>query len=140
MARFSDSCQCGKKFRSMSAEAVHRHNFPALCRRKPKAEWEVVAGLEWTRKQDGTDNSGRPMYDYDATYKNGGRDLRFSVVKSIDAGFGISAYDNAAKRHLTSQQIEWRRSRKRCFDRAVEIMAVVRREKTNGAASGEAGS
>lgn len=27
-------CQCGKKFRSYYAEAVHRHNFPILC--KPK--------------------------------------------------------------------------------------------------------
>jgi hypothetical protein len=26
------SCSCGKIFRSMSAEAFHRHNFPALCR------------------------------------------------------------------------------------------------------------
>jgi PadR family transcriptional regulator PadR len=26
------ACQCGKVFRSMSAEAVHRHNFPALCK------------------------------------------------------------------------------------------------------------
>jgi hypothetical protein len=24
---------CGKKFRSMTAEAKHRHNFPALCAR-----------------------------------------------------------------------------------------------------------
>lgn len=28
---------CGKTFRSMSAEAKHRHNFPALCNRKSKA-------------------------------------------------------------------------------------------------------
>jgi hypothetical protein len=26
-------CQCGKRFRSMSAEAYHHHNFPVLCRR-----------------------------------------------------------------------------------------------------------
>lgn len=26
------SCQCGKTFRSLAAEAVHRHNFPILCR------------------------------------------------------------------------------------------------------------
>lgn len=24
---------CGKRFRSMLAEARHRHNFPAMCRR-----------------------------------------------------------------------------------------------------------
>ncbi len=29
------SCQCGKRFRSLNAEAMHRHNFPALCR-QPK--------------------------------------------------------------------------------------------------------
>jgi hypothetical protein len=27
-------CMCGARFRSMIAEARHRHNFPALCRRK----------------------------------------------------------------------------------------------------------
>ena len=31
------SCSCGAKFRSMSAEAKHRHNFPALCRRSRSA-------------------------------------------------------------------------------------------------------
>lgn len=25
------SCSCGKSFRSVGAESVHRHNFPALC-------------------------------------------------------------------------------------------------------------
>ena len=25
-------CSCGKSFRSYSAEAVHRHNFPLLCK------------------------------------------------------------------------------------------------------------
>lgn len=131
MPRFSDSCRCGKKFRSYGAEAFHRHNFPALCRRPKLAEWQVVAGLEWTREIDGEHN-GRPLYDYKATYKNGGRDLRFSIVTSTDAGFGISVYDNAAQCYLTRIQIEWRRSRKNCFDRAVEIMAQVRKEKTNG--------
>lgn len=33
------SCSCGKTFRSYAAEAVHRHNFPLLCKRaKPKKE------------------------------------------------------------------------------------------------------
>ena len=27
---------CGKTFRSMSAEAKHRHNFPALCNKSSK--------------------------------------------------------------------------------------------------------
>ena len=31
------SCSCGKRFRSMIAEARHRHNFPTMCRKpKPK--------------------------------------------------------------------------------------------------------
>lgn len=31
------SCNaCGKKFRSMGAEARHRHNFPALCTRNKR--------------------------------------------------------------------------------------------------------
>ena len=31
-------CSCGKRFRSIGAESVHRHNFPLLCRaaKKPK--------------------------------------------------------------------------------------------------------
>lgn len=33
------SCHaCGAKFRSMSAEAKHRHNFPAMCRRNRQFE------------------------------------------------------------------------------------------------------
>jgi hypothetical protein len=28
------SCSCGKSFRSMVAEAYHRHNFPLLCKQK----------------------------------------------------------------------------------------------------------
>jgi hypothetical protein len=117
----------------MSAEAVHRHNFPTLCRRKPKASWEVVAGLEWTRKRDGTDNSGRPMYDYEAHYGS----VHFHITKSTDAGFGISVYDNDRGERLTSQQIEWRRTLKACQARAVEIMAALRRkaDATRGEAS-----
>jgi hypothetical protein len=29
-------CRCGMSFRSISAEAQHRHNFPLLCR-KPRS-------------------------------------------------------------------------------------------------------
>lgn len=39
---------CGKRFRSMSAEAKHRHNFPALCKRNKRfREWEkMIAELD----------------------------------------------------------------------------------------------
>jgi hypothetical protein len=105
----------------MSAEAVHRHNFPALCRRKPKAAWEVVAGLEWTRKQDGFDNSGRPMYEYEAHHGK----IHFDIVKSTDAGFGISVHDG--EKYLTHHfGIEWRRTLGNCQARAVQIMNLVR--------------
>lgn len=36
---------CGKKFRSMSAEAKHRHNFPAMCTRNRTFE-RFVAEIE----------------------------------------------------------------------------------------------
>lgn len=29
---------CGKRFRTMNAEAYHRHNWPALCRRNRQFE------------------------------------------------------------------------------------------------------
>lgn len=124
------SCSCGMVFRSMSAEAVHRHNFPALCRRKPKAEWEVVAGLEWTRKYSGFDNSDRPMYEYEAHHGK----VHFHIVKSIDGGFGISVYDHEAHKYRTHHfGIEWRRTLKNCQARAIEIMTEVRKlEKQNG--------
>lgn len=39
MRGFSDSCHaCGARFRSPIAEARHRHNFPALCRRNKRFE------------------------------------------------------------------------------------------------------
>lgn len=126
------SCQCGKRFRSMSAEAVHRHNFPALCKRKPKAAWEVVAGLEWTRRLDGTDNSGRPMYEYDAVYKD---TIKFSIVKATDAGFGISVHDG--EKYLTHHfGIEWRRTLGNCQARAVEIMTKVRKDEADARQAG----
>ena len=31
-------CSCGKTFRSYAAEAVHRHNFPALCKPRRAAK------------------------------------------------------------------------------------------------------
>lgn len=121
------SCRCGKRFRSVSAEAVHRHNFPALCRPKKRADWEVIAGLSWTREQSGLDNSDRPMYEYHAVYK--GR-IKFDIVKSTDAGFGISVYDG--KKYLTHHfGIEWRRTLGNCQARAVEIMNLVRAGEKN---------
>lgn len=29
------TCSCGARFTDMYKEAVHRHNFPALCKKKP---------------------------------------------------------------------------------------------------------
>lgn len=43
------SCQCGKSFRSYAAEAVHRHNFPTMCKPKRvmiKHREELVAQTE----------------------------------------------------------------------------------------------
>lgn len=34
-------CSCGKRFRSLNAEAFHRHNFPTFCR-KPKGPRKVA--------------------------------------------------------------------------------------------------
>lgn len=37
-------CQCGKSFRTSSAEAMHRHNFPLLCKKPavPKAAKKLI--------------------------------------------------------------------------------------------------
>jgi hypothetical protein len=108
---------------------MHRHNFPALCRSKKRADWEVIAGLSWTRKQIGTDNSDRPMYEYHAKHGN----IAFAIVKSTDAGFGISVYDRDARKYLTHHfGIEWRRTLGNCQARAVEIMKLVRAGEKNG--------
>lgn len=40
------TCICGKRFRSYSAEAVHRHNFPALCKQSRRAKNAVKEQLE----------------------------------------------------------------------------------------------
>jgi len=34
-------CQCGKTFRSAAAEAQHRHNFPAMCKKPKKKEFRL---------------------------------------------------------------------------------------------------
>jgi hypothetical protein len=39
-------CICGKRFRSYGAEAVHRHNFPALCKQSRKAKNAVKKSQE----------------------------------------------------------------------------------------------
>jgi len=109
--------------------------YPALCRRKPKAHWEVVAGLEWTRKRDGFDNSGRPMYDYEAHHGS----VHFHITRATDAGFGISVHDSDAKQYLTHHfGFEWRRTLRACHARAVEIMDAIRRKEHD--ARGKAGS
>jgi hypothetical protein len=36
------ACSCGKTFRSYTAEARHRHNFPLLCRRKTKIKITAI--------------------------------------------------------------------------------------------------
>lgn len=41
-------CSCGMTFRSMSAEAKHRHNFPLLCKGKEKERARVVG--DWLLK------------------------------------------------------------------------------------------
>lgn len=38
---------CGMKFRSLTAEARHRHNFPALCKRNRRFRaWEAATAKE----------------------------------------------------------------------------------------------
>ncbi len=42
---------CGKTFRSMSAEAKHRHSFPALCKRNRRFKaWEEEIAKERAAK------------------------------------------------------------------------------------------
>jgi hypothetical protein len=39
-------CVCGKRFRSYAAAAVHRHNFPALCRQSRRGKRLVASHLK----------------------------------------------------------------------------------------------
>jgi hypothetical protein len=41
---------CGKRFRSMNAESVHRHNWPALCKRNKRFAAFIA---ETQEKRDG---------------------------------------------------------------------------------------
>jgi len=50
------SCPCGKTFRSMAAEAMHRHNFPALCRPEPQRV-KTVADLRFMKPRRGGSNA-----------------------------------------------------------------------------------
>ena len=43
---------CGKKFRSMSAEAKHRHNFPALCDKRSRMWREFQIELHAAQERD----------------------------------------------------------------------------------------
>ena len=36
-------CSCGAKFTDYAKEAYHRHNFPALCKKKPARDLERKA-------------------------------------------------------------------------------------------------
>lgn len=44
---------CGMKFRSMSAEAKHRHNFPALCKRNKRF-------IAWQKENQKERDDARP--------------------------------------------------------------------------------
>ena len=46
---------CGTRFRSMSSEAKHRHNFPVLCKRNRRfADWQKkVTGERATGSEEG---------------------------------------------------------------------------------------
>ena len=37
------SCQCGKTFRTAIAEARHRHNFPAMCK---KVDYQAIVSMD----------------------------------------------------------------------------------------------
>ena len=107
-------CQCGKRFRSYSAEAVHRHNFPALCK---VAEPKPGETLVWTRVRDGEHND-KPVYEYEASAGN----RTYRIVWAYNAGFGISAYRRKADGTNESLNerggIAWCRTFKNCKARA----------------------
>ncbi len=47
------ACTCGRIFRSYAADAVHRHNFPALCRpQKPKRGKPAAAPHPTSQKKE----------------------------------------------------------------------------------------
>lgn len=76
------------------------------------------APLEWTREKDGTDNQGRPMYDYRARWGS----VRFHITKSTDAGFGISIYDDKADNYVGYHGIAWLGTLGRCKDKAERVL------------------
>ena len=100
-------CQCGKRFRSYSAEAVHRHNFPALCRKPHPKPGET---LIWSRSRDG-EHYGKPCYEYTAC----AGDRKFNIVWAYDRGgsFGFTARNETD--YLTDRNgIVWSRTLSRC--------------------------
>jgi hypothetical protein len=109
------ACQCGMRFRSMSAEAVHRHNFPALCRQPKAPQPKPGCLLVWKREQDDT-HYGRPVYAYTATRG----DREYHIMWATDAGFGYSAIrrmPNGQSEYLTARHgIYWARRLGICKD------------------------
>ena len=61
------SCQCGKTFRSMSAESMHRHNFPRWCR-QPKEARPVKRCGTCRFFEPTEDSAGRPRAIKDRRY------------------------------------------------------------------------
>lgn len=48
------NCVCGKRFSSITAEGVHRHNFPALCLQSKRAKKIVAKEQEkWNKEVNG---------------------------------------------------------------------------------------
>ena len=103
------------RFRGISAEAVHRHNFPALCRKPRPPGPKAGETLVWTRTPDGEHN-GRPTYEYTAV----SGDREYFITWAYDAGFGFTAVRRDPKKpgtveYLTERHgIIWARTLKRC--------------------------
>lgn len=73
--------------------------------------------LDWKRKLDGHHN-GRPLYDYSCKLGS----VEFNIVRSTDAGFGLTVFDVANKKYLSKGYgINWLRSMKRCKAEAERI-------------------
>lgn len=99
---------CGKKFRSMLAEAKHRHNFPAMCRRNERFRiWEKdiqisrlkealeLAVIRWFPSEPG---DSRAVSD------------EFVAVAAVASGLGDSRSDSviraAIERHKAAVDAE----------------------------------
>jgi hypothetical protein len=77
--------------------------------------------LTWTRERDGEHpNTGRPLYEYKATGKDG---TRYNIVYAYDKGgqFGYSAYDTDDNRLSPGFPITWSRTLSFCKDECEKI-------------------